>query len=88
MKRNTSRVVSHNPILQGAISYMPGKKCGKDDQEDLLLSTIPILDILLPTRSMHLSSFLMPPPSKSQDEISFKGGDCNMPCYRKLNQVT
>jgi hypothetical protein len=31
-------------------------------------------DILLSPRSMHPSSFLVPPPSKSRDEIFFKGG--------------
>jgi hypothetical protein len=71
MKHNTSRVVKHNLILQGA---MHGRKSGMDDREVLLLSTVPIPDILLATQSMHLSSFLVLPPSKSQDEISFRGG--------------
>jgi hypothetical protein len=74
MKRNTSRVVKHNLILQGVMSSMHGKESGMDDREDLLLSIVLILDILLATRSIHRPSFLMPPPSKSQNEISFKGG--------------
>jgi hypothetical protein len=35
MKCNTSRVVKHNPILQGAWSSMHGRKSGIDDQEVL-----------------------------------------------------
>jgi hypothetical protein len=52
--------------MEGKVAWMIKK--------DLLLSTVSILDILLATWSMHHSSFLMPPPSKSQDEISFKVG--------------
>jgi hypothetical protein len=74
MRCNTSKVVKHNPILQGAMLSMPGRKSGMDDGEHLLLSTVPIPDILLATRSMHHSSFFVPPASKSQDKISFKGG--------------
>jgi hypothetical protein len=81
MRRNTSRVVKHNPILQGAMSSMHGRKSGMDNREGLLLSTILIPDILLATQSMHHSLFLVPPPSKSQDEISFKGEGCNTTCY-------
>jgi hypothetical protein len=73
MKRNTSKTVNHNPILQAVILSMHGRKSGMDDREDLL-STILKPDILLATRSTHRSSFLVPPPSKSRDEISFKGG--------------
>jgi hypothetical protein len=57
MRRNTSRVVKHNPILQGVMSSMHGRKSGMDDWEDLPLSTILIPDTLLATRSMHHSSF-------------------------------
>jgi hypothetical protein len=74
MKRNTSKVVKHNLILQGAMSSMHGRKSDIDDREDILLSTVLIPNILLATRSMHHSSFLVPPLSKSRDEISFKGG--------------
>jgi hypothetical protein len=49
MKRNTSRVVKHNSILQGAMSSMHGRKSGMDNYEDLLLSIVPIPDILLAT---------------------------------------
>jgi hypothetical protein len=73
MKRDTSRVVKHNPILQGVISSMQRRKSDMDDREDLLLSTVLIPDIILATRSVHHSSFLVPPQSKSQDKISFKG---------------
>jgi hypothetical protein len=73
MKCNTSRVVKHNPILQGTRPSMHGRKSGKDNQEVLLLSTVPILDILLATGPMHHSSFLAPAPSKCWDEIFFKG---------------
>jgi hypothetical protein len=66
--------VKYNLILQGAMSSMHGRKSGMDDREDLPLSTVPISDNLLTTRSMHRSSFLVPPFSKSRDEISFKGG--------------
>jgi hypothetical protein len=52
----------------------PIKKSRMDDREDLLLSIVLILDILLATWSMRLSSFLVPRLSKSQDKISFKGG--------------
>jgi hypothetical protein len=73
MKCNTNKIVKHNPILQGAGSSMHGRKSSIDDQE-VLLSTVLIPDILLATESMHRSSFHAPPPSKSRDEIFFKGG--------------
>jgi hypothetical protein len=53
--------VKYNLILQGAMSSMHGRKSGMDDPEDLPLSTVPIPDNLLTTRSMHRSSFLVPP---------------------------
>jgi hypothetical protein len=80
MRRNTSRVVKHNPILQGAMLSMHGRKSGMDDREHLL-SSVPIPEILLATRSMYRSSFLVPSPSKSRDEISFKGEGYNISCY-------
>jgi hypothetical protein len=63
----------------------PTKKSGIDDREDLLLSTVLIPGIILATWSMHRSSFLVSPLSKSWDKISFKGEDCNTPCYCLLN---
>jgi hypothetical protein len=41
------------------MSSMHGRKNDMDDREDLL-STVPIPDILLATRSMHHSSILVP----------------------------
>jgi hypothetical protein len=83
-KHNTSRVVKHNPILQGAMSSMHGRKSGMGDREDPLLSTVLIPNILLTTQLMHRLSFLVLPPSKSQDKIFFKGEGYNTPCYRDL----
>jgi hypothetical protein len=81
MRCNTSRVVKHNLILQGAMSSMHGRKSGMDDQEDLPLSAALIPDILLATRLMHRSSFLVPIPSKSRDHIFLSGVGCNTLCY-------
>jgi hypothetical protein len=61
--------------MEGKVAWMIKK--------DLLLSTVSILDILLATWSMHHSSFLMHPPSKSQDEISFKVGGLYHPVLQK-----
>jgi hypothetical protein len=60
MKRNTSRTMKHNLILQGAMSPIHRRKSSIDDQEDLPLSIVPIPDILPATQSMHCSSFLVP----------------------------
>jgi hypothetical protein len=89
MKSNTNKIVKHNPILQGAGSSMHGRKSSIDDQE-VLLSTVLIPDILLATESMHRSSFHAPPPSKSRDEIFFKGGGgegYNTPYYSFPNHL-
>jgi hypothetical protein len=48
MKCNTSRVMKHNLIQQGAMSPTHGRKSGMDDREVLLLSTVPI-SFLLPS---------------------------------------
>jgi hypothetical protein len=58
-KHNTSRVRKHNPILQGARTPTPGRKSGMGAWEVFLVhcSAVPHA-----TRSMHLSSFLVPPP--------------------------
>jgi hypothetical protein len=74
MKRDTSRFVKHNPIRQGAMSSIHGKKSGVDDREDPFFSTVLIPDILLATRSVHRSSLLVPPSSKSRNEIFLRGG--------------
>jgi hypothetical protein len=51
-----------------------------DDREDLLISTVPILDILLATRSMHHSSFLVPLLNFEMRFLLREEG-CNTPCY-------
>jgi hypothetical protein len=69
MKCNTSRVMKHNPIRQGAMSPTHGRKSGMDDREVPLLSTIPI-SFLLPSQCIF-HHFLCPLLCKSWDEIFF-----------------
>jgi hypothetical protein len=52
-----------------------------DDREDLLISTVPILDILLATRSMHHSSFLVPLLLNFETGFLLREEGCNTPCY-------
>jgi hypothetical protein len=68
MKCNTSRVMKHNPIRQGAIS--------PTHERPRSFPPLHYLDIPLPPRSMCPSLFLVLSTSlrKSRDEISFKGG--------------
>jgi hypothetical protein len=86
MKHNTSKVVKHNLILKGVISSMHGRKSGMDDREDLLLSTVPISDILIATQSMHCSSFLVPLLNLGT-RFLLRGEGCNTPCYGVHNQL-
>jgi hypothetical protein len=72
MKRNMSRVMKHNLILQGAMSHTHGRKSGMDDQEVLLLSIVLISFLLHSQCIFH--RLLCPLLRKSWDEISFRGG--------------
>jgi hypothetical protein len=73
IEHNTRRVMKHNPILQGVMSLMHGRKSYMGNQEVSLFQR---------SRYLHFStinaSFIVSyaPPSfcKSQDEIFFKGG--------------
>jgi hypothetical protein len=78
--------VKHNTILQGAMSSMHGRKNGMDDREDLL-STVPIPDILLATRSMHHSSILVPLLLNLQMRFLLRGEGYNIPCYEVHNKL-
>jgi hypothetical protein len=61
MKRATTRVRKHNPILHGEMSPTHGRESYMRDQEVVLLPTILIPNILHAIRSMHHSSFLVLP---------------------------
>jgi hypothetical protein len=63
--------MKRNPILQGMMSPMHGRKSGMGDQEVFLLSTVP-LSLICDQCIFH--HFLCPLLHKSQDEVSFKGG--------------
>jgi hypothetical protein len=71
-KCNTSRVIKHNPILQGAMSPMHRRKSGMGDLEVFLLSTV-LLSFLIHGQCVF-QYFFCPLLQKSRDEISFKGG--------------
>jgi hypothetical protein len=72
MKHNTSRVMKHNPILQGTMSPTHGRKSGMGDREVFLLSSVPLSFLIRGQCVFH--RFLCPLLRKSLDEISSKGG--------------
>jgi hypothetical protein len=79
MEHTTRRAMKRNPILQGTMSPMHGRKSGMGDQEVFLLSTI-LLSLIRDQCVFH--HFLCPLLRKSQDEVSFKGG-CYTPVLQK-----
>jgi hypothetical protein len=83
MKCNTSRVIEHNPIQQYAMPPMHQRESGTVDREVFFLSTVPLSFLLSDQLILH--HFLCPLLRKSQDEISFRGEDCNTPCYKNAN---
>jgi hypothetical protein len=64
---------------------MHGRESGMEDREDLL-STVSIPNILLATRSIHHSSFLVPLQNLEM-RFLLRGKGCNTPCYGNPNQV-
>jgi hypothetical protein len=60
---------------------MHGRESGMDDREDLLLSTVPITDILLATQSMYHSSFLVPLLLNLGMRFLLREEGCNTPHY-------
>jgi hypothetical protein len=72
MKRNTSGVMKHNPIQQGAMSPKQERKSGMGDRE-VFLRSIVLLSFLLRGQCI-LHRFLCPLLHKSWDKISFKSG--------------
>jgi hypothetical protein len=76
--------MNHDPILQGAMPSMHGRKSGIDDSEDILLLIILIPDILLAIRSMLRLSFLVPLILNLGTRFLLKGEGCNTTCYEVL----
>jgi hypothetical protein len=86
MKCHTSRVMKHDPILQGTMSPTHEGKSGMGDREVFLFSTVPLSFLLRGQCIFH--RFLCPLLHKSRDEVSFKGGGgCNTPCYNSPNYL-
>jgi hypothetical protein len=85
MKRNTSRVMKYNPILQGAMSPTHRRKSCMRDWEVFLIPIIPISSFLRCQCIFH--RFLCPFLCKSRDEIFLKGEGCNTPCYGFPNHI-
>jgi hypothetical protein len=86
MKRDTSRVMKHNPILQGDMSSTYGRKCCMRGQEIFLLLTISILFF---PQSRHPLSFLVLPPPFINLGMRFilRGETYNTPCYGFTNYL-
>jgi hypothetical protein len=95
MKCATTRVMKHNMILHSEMSPTHQRKRCMKDREVYPPFNYP--NILLAIQSVHRSSFLVTPllsyerrgrTRNDEDEISFKGEDCNTLCYGDPNKVT
>jgi hypothetical protein len=84
-KRNTSRVMKHNLILQGTMSSTHERKSGMGDWEVFIFSTVPLSFLIRGQCVFH--RFLCPLLHKSRDEISFKEESCNTLCYSSTNHL-
>jgi hypothetical protein len=80
-KRNTSRVMKHNPILQGAMSPTQGRKSSMRDREVFLLPTVPISPILRDQCILHRFLCFPPPFVNLGMRFLLRREGCNIPCY-------
>jgi hypothetical protein len=83
-KRNTSRVMKHNLILQGTMSPMHGRKSCMRDWEVLLCSIVPKSSVLHGQCVLH-HFIVLPPLINLGTRFLLRGEGCNTPCHSYPN---